>query len=134
MTEEFVTSLLHASDGNYYGTTVFGGTALKGTIFKVTPAGIYSIVHNFQDGSVAGDGRSPSGLMQGSDGNLYGATISGGSTVAIDPNHSGYGCLFKLTTSGVLTVLHNFSDGSVTNDALNQTRRLWREAMGTFTA
>src|SRR6185437_10821605 len=40
-------------------------------------------------------------LVQGTDGNLYGSTASGGNTTYV-------GTLFKITTSGALTTLHTF--------------------------
>ena len=53
-----VAPLLQGSDGNFYGTTPSGGTAGKGTIFKISSAGVMSIVHQFGDGFVANDGAT----------------------------------------------------------------------------
>ena len=75
-------------DGNLYGTTLEGGSANVGTIFKVTPSGTETVLHAFAGGS--SDGANPyDALTQGSDGNLYGATVAGGT--------SGYGTVFKVT-------------------------------------
>jgi uncharacterized repeat protein (TIGR03803 family) len=80
-------SLLYATDGNLYGTTVAGGTNGDGTIFKVTPTGVLTTLHSFS----GSDGTAPEGtLMQGTDGNIYGTTSSGGG--------GGYGTVYKLTT------------------------------------
>ncbi len=68
--------LIRASDGNFYGTTQSGGAYQGGTVFRITPTGQESVVYSF--GGVTGDGNTPSGLVQGSDGNLYGTTTSGG--------------------------------------------------------
>ena len=68
--------LIRASDGNFYGTTQSGGAYLGGTVFRITPTGQETVVYSF--GGVIGDGNTPSGLVQGSDGNLYGTTTSGG--------------------------------------------------------
>ncbi|HEV3273033.1 MAG TPA: choice-of-anchor tandem repeat GloVer-containing protein [Candidatus Methylacidiphilales bacterium] len=102
--------LLQASDGNYYGTTSGGGTAGMGAVFKITQAGVETILHSFGDGSVVNDGASPqsAGLVQGADGNFYGMTTSGGS--------KNLGVIYKITPLGVVTILHNFGDGSVAND------------------
>src|SRR5215470_5891263 len=42
-------ALLRGSDGNFYGMTVFGGTnTSNGTVFRITPAGLLSVLHAFQ--------------------------------------------------------------------------------------
>jgi uncharacterized repeat protein (TIGR03803 family) len=67
--------LVQASDGNFYGTTGYGGANGEGTVFKITPAGTLTTLHSF-DGS---DGANPyAALVQASDGNFYGTTSSGG--------------------------------------------------------
>jgi uncharacterized repeat protein (TIGR03803 family) len=67
--------VIQASDGNFYGTTVRGGAAGLGTIFKMTPAGLFSVVHSFN----GADGAFPSGgLVEADDHNLYGTTEFGG--------------------------------------------------------
>jgi len=88
------------SDGNFYGTANSGGAFGNGTVFKITPAGVFTALYSFGVGT--NDGASPSGaLVQGSDGNLYGTTTGGGANV--------FGALFRITTSGVLTTLHSFT-------------------------
>ena len=96
------TSLLLASDGNFYGTATAGGAANAGTIFKIAPDGSFTSLLSFT-GSAAGNfGTSPStNLIQGSDGNLYGTTQNGGT--------SGAGTVFKVTPAGVLTTLVSFT-------------------------
>jgi uncharacterized repeat protein (TIGR03803 family) len=95
-------ALTQGSDGNFYGTTTYGGTSDAGTVFMITPAGIETVLHSFAGG--AADGYSPVGaLIQGSDGNFYGTTQEGG------PNASG--TVFKITSGGVETVLHSFTGG-----------------------
>ncbi len=83
--------LLEASDGALYGTTQQGGTAFAGTLFRINPdGGGYAILKNFAG---AGDGGFPvGGLMEGSDGALYGVCPSGGTF--------GSGTLFKIAKSG----------------------------------
>lgn len=104
-------SLIEAKDGNFYGTTPWGGTSNFGTVFKVTPAGTLTVLHNFD----ATDGEKSYGaLVQGTDGDLYGTTSFGGG----NPNFGG--TVFKITPSGTLTTLHSFdiSDGSGADAAL----------------
>jgi uncharacterized repeat protein (TIGR03803 family) len=98
-----VASLVQGRDGNFYGTTPYGGTNNDGTVFKITPTGVLTILHNFDET----DGRSPADLVQATDGNFYGATGYGGTD-------DGAGTIFKMTPTGEVTTLHNFdgSDGS----------------------
>jgi uncharacterized repeat protein (TIGR03803 family) len=103
-------ALIQAADGNFYGTASSGGPFLCscGTVFKITPSGTLTTLHSFANT----DGAYPyAGLVQGSDGNLYGTTYGGGLI--------GEGTVFKITTSGMLTMLHSFNGtvegtGSVT--------------------
>jgi uncharacterized repeat protein (TIGR03803 family) len=97
--------LILGSDGNFYGTTVSGGpnpTVGGGTLYKITPSGTYTVLHNFcgQGGASCTDGSGPLTLVQGSDGNLYGVTNSGGAYA--------YGTIFKLTPAGGFTKLYDF--------------------------
>ncbi|MGO8672242.1 MAG: choice-of-anchor tandem repeat GloVer-containing protein [Capsulimonadaceae bacterium] len=136
-----VSGLVLASDGNFYGTTVFGGSTTGigpsgwgyGTLFRITPSGEYTILHNFGDGSVVNDGQCPyAALIQGSDGALYGTTLIGGSTTGQGFHGFGYGTVFRITTAGVETVLHNFGDGTTPNDAGNPDAPLLQGNDGNF--
>jgi uncharacterized repeat protein (TIGR03803 family) len=96
--------LIQGTDGNFYGTTSSGGTNGVGTVFRITTAGALTTLHSF---AYSSDGGSPNaGLVQGTDGNLYGTTTQGGAT--------GNGTVFRTTTAGALTTLHSFlsSDGA----------------------
>ena len=87
-----------ASDGNFYGTTINGGTG-NGTVFQMSSAGKIKIIYNFDNTH----GAKPIGpVIQGSDGYLYGTASTGGSI----PN--AFGVVFKLSTKGAITVLHEF--------------------------
>lgn len=100
--------LVQGNDGNFYGTTENGGTnGGAGTVFKITPSGILTTLHSFSGYSINGDndGEVPiAGLVQGVDGNFYGATYEGGA--------NGYGTVFKITPAGVLTTLYSFTGGN----------------------
>ncbi len=87
-------------NGEFYGTTVAGGTNGLGTVFKITASGAESIIHSFAGGS---DGSEPFGGLTDVDGVLYGTTSVGGS------DREG-GTVFKITTSGEESVLHRFYD------------------------
>lgn len=97
--------------GNLYGTVDSGGTSGMGTVFKMTPMGVVTTIHNFS----GPDGQNPDGgLVLGTDGNFYGTTRFGGA--------SNLGTVFKITPAGVLTTLHSFSgsDGSEPRPGLVQ--------------
>jgi uncharacterized repeat protein (TIGR03803 family) len=92
-------SFIQATDGNFYGVTILGGTGFDGTIFKLTPTGSLTTLHTFC--FLCPDGAIPSGLIQATDGNLYGTTLGGG-------NGFNAGTVFKITPGGALTTLYNF--------------------------
>ena len=101
--------LVQASDGNFYGTTLWGGNGgaqSVGTVFKFN--GTLTTLYNFCSQSNCADGRHPSPelvLVQASDGNFYGSTFYGGAP-------SDDGTLFRITPAGTLTTLYRFSGGA----------------------
>jgi len=119
--------LVQGADGNFYGTTTYGGTGLCtngfgvcgcGTIFKVTPSGTQTVLYNFTYDSAtntAVKGIYPyGGLVQGRDGNFYGTTAYGGNPSAVCNGLLGCGVIFKITDAGKFTVLHTFSGAYAT--------------------
>lgn len=101
--------LMQASDGKLYGTTPNGGSSSGGVLYQVTTAGGYKVLHNFAAAAPASDGYgSVAGLVQGSDGFLYGVNPNGGT--------AGFGTLFKINNTGsIFQVLHNFDGVSGAN-------------------
>jgi uncharacterized repeat protein (TIGR03803 family) len=124
--------LVQASNGDFYGTTRYGGTNCIapseyfpecGTVFEITPTGTLTTLHSFcaeltLDETVCLDGSVPTApLIQATDGNFYGTTSSGGDNDNGGCFAFGCGTLFQITTTGTLTTLHSFcaqqnSDGS----------------------
>jgi uncharacterized repeat protein (TIGR03803 family) len=114
-------ALVQGSDGNFYGTTYQGGCVTYsrfgcllgnyGTVFKITPAGVLTTLYTFCSASACTDGSNPvAGLVQGSDGNFYGTTSTGGGT--------NYGTVFKITAAGKLTTLYSFCSATNCTDGL----------------
>ena len=86
------------SDGNFYGAFFYGGTGNNGEVFKLTPAGVLTALHNFTG---AGDGSRPYGApIQAANGTFFGTTTS-----AIVANSTAY----SVTSAGVFTTLHTFT-------------------------
>jgi len=101
--DEPIGGLTQAIDGNFYGTTQVDGVNGYGTVFKITSGGTLTTLYNFCVSSGCPDGSIPEDpLVQGTDGNLYGTTFSGGTF--------GKGTIFSITTAGVLTTLHSFDN------------------------
>jgi len=108
--------LIHARDGNFYGTTNAGGANGNGTVFKITPAGVESVLYSFEANTIYDGNNFNAALVEGNDGNFYGTRNDGG----------GYydgGIVFKITPDGVETALHAFvgaPDGAYPQAALIQ--------------
>jgi uncharacterized repeat protein (TIGR03803 family) len=123
-------TLVLGIDGNFYGTTFSGGTGNCtnayghgcGTVFKITAGGKLTTLHSFA--GYPSDGALPiAGLVQATDGNLYGTTIFGGAFACNNPgNYDGCGTIFRISPSGELTTIHSFNstDGAEPFDKLVQ--------------
>ena len=98
--EDPVGSLIRDAAGNFYGTVAFRGPTIAGNVFKLDTMGNYIVIYGFTG---AADGGTPyAGVVMDSAGNLYGTTEHGG-----DPNCN-CGVVFKVSSSGLETVLHTF--------------------------
>ena len=90
--------LVQGADNNFYGTTLSGGLSGAGTVFQVTPAGIHTLLHSFSYSDT--DGAYPrAALIQGENGNLFGATEQGGFN---------RGTVFEMSTTGTLATRDRF--------------------------
>jgi uncharacterized repeat protein (TIGR03803 family) len=106
---------MQASNGKLYGTTYLGGFQNGGVVYEITTAGVFKVLYNFCSQNNCADGQNPfGGLIQGSNGSLYGATESGGA--------NGYGEVFEITSTNEFIVLHSFdnTDGAYPQSALLQ--------------
>src|SRR3954462_15918987 len=93
-------SLVQADDGDFYGTTLQGGPAGAGTVFRLDASGTFTTLHAFSANGL--DGAYPSGgLIQASDHKLYGTTQQGGG--------AGQGTVYRIDRSGTFTILHAFN-------------------------
>jgi uncharacterized repeat protein (TIGR03803 family) len=96
-------ALVQATNGDFYGTTNSGGTSDYGTVFKIAPSGALTTLYSFCSQSGCADGEGPvAGLVQATNGNLYGTTYHGGTC--------GGGTVFKITPGGTFTTLDTFVD------------------------
>jgi uncharacterized repeat protein (TIGR03803 family) len=111
--------LVRDAAGNLYGVTMNGGTYNVGAVFKIDKKGKESVLYSFNS-----DGQGPNspwgGLIRDAAGNLYGTTGNGGTFYG--------GVVFRLDTSGALTVLHNFDTQS--GDGYFPAGNLLRDAAG----
>jgi uncharacterized repeat protein (TIGR03803 family) len=100
--------LVQGTDGDFYGTTYGGGAQGWGTVFRISGNGVLTTLHSFAGDN---DGGCPQGgLVQGTDGDFYGTTSSGGGLYTnMTP---GLGTVFKISTNGVLTKLYSFTGGN----------------------
>ena len=88
--------LLEAGDGHLYGATPYGGANGTGAIYKLTLGGQYTLLYSFPKGNLGG----PTALIEGSDGNLYGATLGA-------VRQEGYSQLFRIGKSGQYAVVYD---------------------------
>jgi uncharacterized repeat protein (TIGR03803 family) len=115
-------ALIQVTNGNLYGTTLSGGANGAGTIFQIA-GGTLTTLYSFCSVSGCPDGSSPSGLMQGSDGNFYGTTNGNGA--------NGKGTIFEITPGGTLTTLYSFCaqsgcpDGESANALMQDTNGIF---------
>ena len=102
--------VIRDSAGNLYGTTVTGGIAVYGTVFKLDTSGKKTTLYEFKGGT---DGEQPHGnLVLDANGNLYGTTEYGGNLSFSCGGYPGCGVVFKLDQAGNETVLYRFTGGS----------------------
>jgi len=101
-------SLIQGTDGNFYGTTAQGGASTFGIAFKITAAGVFTLLHSFSDSTT--DGGAPyAPFGEGTDGNFYTATAGGGS--------NNLGAIVKMTPAGEITLVHSFPSAATDGES-----------------
>jgi uncharacterized repeat protein (TIGR03803 family) len=107
--DPFFSVIAQGRDGNMYTTSSQGFTGRQGDVFKITPEGRVTELHEFN----GPDGEAPiGGLTLATDGKFYGTTAFGGAF--------GFGTIFSITAGGALQTLYSFqdkNDGSLPNAA-----------------
>ena len=90
--------LVLSTDGNFYGVAVYGGSSESGVLFRLSPSGTYTVLHEFAGGA---DGAYPAASpIQATDGSLYGVT---------EGNFNVASTLYKYTPqSGSFETLYTF--------------------------
>jgi uncharacterized repeat protein (TIGR03803 family) len=123
--------LVQAANEDLYGTTLSGGASPGpygfggGTVFKITPSGTLTTLYSFCSQSGCTDGGGPeAGLVQATNGDLYGTTQYGGA--------NSYGTVFKITPGGTLTTLYSFCPQSGCTDGAEPEAGLVQAANGDF--
>ena len=102
------TKLVRDSDGNLFGATPRGGAYCSrfflnshcGTVFKLSPDGVETVLHSFAGGTT--DGATPGAIVRDSQGNIYGTTMRGGFY---------HGIIFKVDAAGNESILYEFKGG-----------------------
>ena len=92
-------TLVAGRDGNLYGTNRQGGGLSDGSIFRMTPDGVVTLLYS---STGAPDGEFFNGpLVQAADGNFYGSAGGGGGGLE--------GAIFRITPAGQYAVLYSLA-------------------------
>jgi uncharacterized repeat protein (TIGR03803 family) len=105
-------ALVQTPSGDLFGTTALGGIIGPacaegcGTIFRITPGGVLTTLYSFCGQAGCPKGQSPAGLIEATNGDLYGTTQGGGTSSMCGTR--GCGTVFQITQTGTLTTLYSF--------------------------
>jgi uncharacterized repeat protein (TIGR03803 family) len=89
-------------DGTFYGTTLGGGSASQGTVFRIERSGNERVLHSFSCCRPVHDGANPLDGLTALDGVLYGTTSEGGANEK--------GTIFSIAGDGSESLLYSFGD------------------------
>jgi uncharacterized repeat protein (TIGR03803 family) len=122
-------ALVQGTDGNFYGTTGYGGANGQGTVFKITSGGTLTTLYSFCSQTNCADGSLPMAeLVQGTTGNFYGTTSSGG----VNASSQCCGTVFTITPDGALTTLYSFCSQTNCTDGDSPSAGLIQGTDGSF--
>ncbi len=126
-----------APDGNFYGTTLYGGISSNGgygTVYRITANGTFTLLYSFCSLSACSDGEYPRAApVPGPDGNLYGTASLGGAQNDFAPcGPVGCGTVFKISPQGVLTTIYDFCSDAECSDGFDPTSALLLAPDGNF--
>lgn len=96
-------ALLQGAHGDFYGTTIYGGTGDLGTVYRIAPDNSVTILHSFT-GQRADGSAPPSGVIADAKGNLFGVTLQGG--------RYNNGTVYRVSPNGKYKILHDFAGGA----------------------
>ena len=122
-----VGALVLAHDGNFYGTTQYGGSNNSGTLFRLTHAGGFASLYSFSSSAAGADnplGSVPNPLTLGSDGALYATTQQGGLDDA--------GTFFRFSLTGGFTRIYSFNGAAPNNNPVTPNSTLVQGIDGNF--
>jgi uncharacterized repeat protein (TIGR03803 family) len=128
--DEPLVGLVQGADGNFYGTTSVRGVNDAGTIFKITASGTLTTIYSFCPENNCADGVGAAGLIQATDGNLYGAAYGGGESA--NCTIGGCGTIFRITPGGALTKLYDFCSQAKCADGQGPEAGLVQATDGSF--
>ena len=97
--ENPLSGLVQGANGNFYGSASEGGVGNFGTNFSITPGGAINLLYSFDSSS--DNSSTPSGLVESSDGNFYGAGAGGGDSYPA-------GNIYEMTPGGAVTVVYSY--------------------------
>jgi uncharacterized repeat protein (TIGR03803 family) len=121
--EDPTAGVIQATNGDFYGTTAEGGANAGGTVFRISQSGAFTTLHSFCSQTNCADGERPNaGLVQATNGDLYGTTANGGA--------NGEGTIFAISPGGALATFYSFCSQSGCADGANPEAGLIQGANG----
>ncbi len=94
-------ALVQGANGNFYGTTEYGGANLNGEVFEITASGMLTTLHSFCGEANCAGGLQPyAAPVLATNGNFYGTTWNGGANAQ--------GVVYEITPAGKYSVLYTF--------------------------